>query len=319
MVSDRKACERVHLIPVFLLVVICSQFACAQEVVVRGDSAGGTFPLAAHPDTATAVQDEYLPAWYAMFTNIPGNWARYAGMTFREEKLPAIVGMTVLTAGLIATDEETWRLSDRWYKASHTAKELSDFFEYLGDGRPQFGLAAGFALYGFAAGDRRALRTASQTVEAILSCGVVIQALKHMTGRESPFLSTRTGGRWDFFPNQIEYHRHVPQYDAYPSGHIATALATVTVVAENYPELWWVRPVGYVIVGLIGVSMANTGIHWYSDYPLGLALGYGFGMLAAHPEATAGLENISPTHGAHMTLAPLITREGAGLGMKLSF
>ena len=30
--------------------------------------------------------------------------------------------------------------------------------------------------------------------------------------------------------------------------------------------------------------MVNIGIHWYSDYPLGLALGYTFGMIAAHPE-----------------------------------
>jgi membrane-associated PAP2 superfamily phosphatase len=318
-VIECKACERVHLFPVLLLIVICSYGASAQTVVLRGDTAAGVIHVAALQNNASTVQDEYLPSWYAMFTNIPGNWARYAGMTFREETIPAMVGMTVLTGGLFATDQETWRLSDRLYKGSHAAKQLSDFFEYLGDGKPQFGLAAGFAVYGFAAGDRRALRTASQTVEAILSCGVVIQALKHITGRESPFLSTRTGGRWDFFPNQIEYHKHVPQYDAYPSGHIATALATVTVVAENYPELWWVRPVGYVVVGLIGVSMANTGIHWYSDYPLGLALGYGFGMLAAHPEAMGGLGNLRPAHGAHMTLTPLITQERAGLEMTLSF
>jgi membrane-associated PAP2 superfamily phosphatase len=304
---------------VLLLIVICSYCAPAQTVLLRGDTTAGVIHVAGLQKSATTVQDEYLPAWYAMFTNIPGDWARYAGMTFREETIPAMVGMTVLTGGLFATDQETWRLSDRLYKGSQAAKELSDFFEYLGDGKPQFGLAAGFAVYGFAAGDRRALRTASQTVEAILSCGVVIQALKHITGRESPFLSTRTGGRWDFFPNQIEYHKHVPQYDAYPSGHIATALATVTVVAENYPELWWVRPVGYVVVGLIGVSMANTGIHWYSDYPLGLALGYGFGMLAAHPEAMGGLEKLSPVHGAHMSLVPLITQERAGLEMTLSF
>jgi membrane-associated phospholipid phosphatase len=126
------------------------------------------------------------------------------------------------------------------------------------------------------------------------------------------------GGVWDFFPNQIEYHKHVPSYDAYPSGHIATAMATVTVVAENYPEWKWVRPVGYVIVGLIGVSMANTGIHWYSDFPLGIALGYCFGMIVSHPEGLpieTKAEGDSPT----VSVAPVLDARGRGLGVVMSF
>ncbi len=251
-----------------------------------------------------------------MFTNIPGDWARYGRSTFQLRSIPAIVGMTALTAMLVATDDETWRLSDRLYKSSSFAKETSDFFEYLGDGRPQFGLAAGFAVYGLAAGDKRAIRTGSQVVEAILACGVVVQVIKHTTGRESPIVSTAPGGIWVLFPNQIEYHKHVPQFDAYPSGHIATALATVTVVAENYPEWTWVRPVGYTIVGLIGVAMANTGIHWYSDYPLGLALGYSFGMLAAHPE---GFENSLSSDSPSVSVAPLLTPQGTGVSLSINF
>jgi hypothetical protein len=263
-----------------------------------------------------ASRVEYTPEWHSMFTNIPGDWARFGRSTFQLNSVPAIVGMTALTAMLVASDDETYRLSDRLYKGSSFAKETSDFFEYLGDGRPQFGLAAGFAVYGLALGDKRAVRTASQVVEAIFACGIVVQVLKHTTGRESPLVSTAPGGIWILFPNQIEYHKHVPHYDAYPSGHIATALATVTVVAENYPEWTWVRPVGYTIVGLIGVAMANTGIHWYSDYPLGLALGYSFGMLAAHPE---GFESTSTSVSPSVSVAPLLTRQGTGVSLSINF
>jgi membrane-associated phospholipid phosphatase len=258
---------------------------------------------------------EYVPQWHSMFTNIPGDWARYGRSTFQLSSIPAIVGMTALTAVLVATDDETWRLSDRLYNSSSFAKETSDFFEYLGDGRPQFGLAAGFAVYGLATTDKRAVRTSSQLVEAILACGVVVQVIKHVTGRESPLVSTAPGGIWVLFPNQIEYHKHVPHFDAYPSGHIATALATVTVVAENYPEWTWVRPVGYTIVGLIGVAMANTGIHWYSDYPLGLALGYSFGMLAAHPEGFESSSSDSPS----VSVAPLLSWQGTGISLSINF
>jgi membrane-associated PAP2 superfamily phosphatase len=246
-----------------------------------------------------------------MFTNIPGDWVRYGRTTFRVQNIPAILGMSALTAALIISDDASYRFSDKLYRESPTIKETSDFFEYLGDGRPQFGLAGAFAVYGFIAQDTRALRTASQVVEAILACGVVIQVLKHTTGRESPLVSTSPGGVWRFFPNQIDYHKHVPHYDAYPSGHIATALATVTVVAENYPEWGWVRPVGYPIVALIGIAMANTGIHWYSDYPLGLALGYSFGMLASHPESAT--ENSDSA----VSVLPLLGPYGAGLSIRI--
>jgi membrane-associated phospholipid phosphatase len=263
-------------------------------------------------------REEYLPHWYEMITNIPRDIGQYGEMTFTTSTIPAILGMTAVTAILVATDDATWKASDKWYQSSSVVRSVSDVGVWIGDGRPQFGVAAGFALYGFAAGDRRALRTASQTVEAILACGTVVQVLKHLTGRQSPDVSTSPGGVWTLFPNQIEYHKHVPNYDAFPSGHIATTLATTIVIADNYPEVSWIRPVGYTLCGILAVSMANTGIHWYSDYPLGLALGYSFAMLAAHPEgvdvATAGKKN-----SVKFTIAPRVQSNGAGVQMAVTF
>lgn len=285
--------------------------------VMSGQSADSLGQVPPSQQVASAVPVS-VPApvqWHSMFTRIPGDWARAGRQIFRPSSLSGFLAISGSTGILIATDDATWKWSDRLYQSSTPVQSVSDFFEYLGDGRPQFGLAGAFALYGFVGDDGKALRTGSQLVEAILACGVVIQVLKHTTGRESPIVSTQPGGKWDWLPNQIEYHRHVPKYDAYPSGHIATALATVTVVAENYPEWWWVRPVGYTIVGLIGVSMANTGIHWYSDYPLGLFLGYTFGMIAAHPEQEAASE--SPT--STLSVGPAVLPSGTGIALTYHF
>ena len=103
--------------------------------------------------------------------------------------------------------------------------------------------------------------------------------------RQSIRIISSPTGKWILFPNQIEYAKHVPHYDAFPSGHIATALATLTVIAENYPEKTWIKWVGYPVIGSIAVGLVSTSIHWWSDIPLGMAIGYSFGMLVAHPES----------------------------------
>jgi len=257
-----------------------------------------------------------VPAWYKMFTNIPGDWVEYYKTNFVTEKIPLYAGVAVLTAGLIATDENTWQSSNKIYKQSGFVKRWSDIFVKIGDGRTQFGLAGIYAVYGFIASDKRALRTASQITEAVLASGAVVQVLKHITGRQSPFVSTMPRGRWDFFPNQIQYHKHVPSYDAFPSGHVTTALATVVVIAENYPHLKWISPVGYTLTGLLGISMVNTGIHWYSDYPLAIVLGYTFGMIAAHPEGVSNL--LLGKTGKNIQISPTYITNGFGLGIYYS-
>jgi hypothetical protein len=144
----------------------------------------------------------------------------------------------------------------------------------------------------------------------------VVQVLKHVTGRESPNVRTSPTGIWKPFPSQINYHRHVPNHDAFPSGHICTSLATVIVIAENYPDAKWIRPVGYTLTALVGIGMANNGIHWYSDYPLGLFLGYTFGMLAAHPEGIEG-EGSASMSGRKIVITPILVGDGAGLALTL--
>jgi hypothetical protein len=256
--------------------------------------------------------------WYSMITNIPGDWVRYYNQEFRTSNVPEYVGLSVLTAGLLVTDDATYKVSDRWYKNSRTVTDVSDFFVSLGDGKSQFALGGAFAAYGLINDDHRALRTGSQIVQAVLASGSVVQLLKHITGRESPFTRTSPTGTWRFFPNQLDYLKHVPAYDAFPSGHICTAMATVIVIAENYPETKWIRPVGYVVSGLVGIGMVNRGIHWYSDYPLGLAIGYACGMIAAHPEGIiAGTS--SSENSTHVRVAPSLNEKGVGLSFAIAF
>mgnify|MGYP002030756411 CR=1 FL=1 len=91
--------------------------------------------------------------------------------------------------------------------------------------------------------------------------------------------STDVHDRWELFPNQIEYHKYVSSYDAYPSGHLAVYVGIFTVIAKNYPEYKLIQPAGYTLMTLLGLQMMNNGVHWASDYPLSIAMGYYLGKI----------------------------------------
>jgi membrane-associated phospholipid phosphatase len=269
--------------------------------------------------TYTYYRDNYLPRWYSPVSNLPSNWVRWTKNTFAPANWPVLAGLGALTTILVATDYETWRFTSCHYHKSPMVKKAADILEFMGDGKFQFGIAGLYAVVGLVSNDTRALRTALQITEAILSTGGVVQLLKHVTGRESPFVTTEPTGQWQWFPNQIAYHQHVPHYDAMPSGHIATATTTLIVIAENYPEYKWIRPAGYVLLGAISTALVTTSIHWWSDIPLGIAIGYSFGMIASHPR---GIELNGIGKGgrsANLNILPIFSADTKGLSLSYSF
>ena len=266
------------------LALILSPLAFAGEAATDSVVEAPVVPTDSVPPPLLGPDLTGPPTWHGMVTNLPGDWMKYYRATFREEEIGYYGGIAVVTGVLVATDDRTYQFSKRLNSTYPTVKTLSNFFANdFGDGAAQMTLAAAYAAYGLTFSNDRALRTASQTVQALLSGGLVVQVLKHITGRESPYVSSSPTGIWRFFPNQYYYAKRVPHYDAFPSGHLCTSTSTVIVIAENYPEITWIRPVGYTLLGLIAVSMVDIGIHWYSDYPLALAIGYTFGMIAVHP------------------------------------
>jgi membrane-associated phospholipid phosphatase len=243
--------------------------------------------------SADGIRPLPLPGPVDWITNLPMDWWDWGKNTFQVKWLPLAGVITAATVATVVTDDKTYLPLKDEYNRTPWFREASDYAVWIGDGKFQFGIASAFAVTGFIFNDTVALRTASQITEVILACGGVVQLLKHTTGREAPFTATTPTGRWALFPNQIEYHKHVPHYDAFPSGHLATALATLTVIAENYPQQKWIRWIGYPALGALTVGMVAQGIHWWSDYPLSIALGYSFGMLLSHRDDKEVAEDVS--------------------------
>jgi membrane-associated phospholipid phosphatase len=154
---------------------------------------------------------------------------------------------------------------------------------FLGDGWTHFSIAGGFLLNGYFYEDHdRAWNTGLQIVHGMFISTIFNQALKRSTGRETPSKASEPRGKWRPFPSTAAYNKTQPKYDAFPSGHVMTASLVFTVIAENYPEYkWYTIPVGTVWCTLLALQMMNNGVHWASDYPLGLAMGITFGHFAA--------------------------------------
>ncbi len=222
--------------------------------------------------------------------------------TFQKKNITKISLMTVATALFIAFDQQIFdaaqdfgdkiNLSHNNYQKTMISiggfpifqgpTDLGTALYFLGDGWIHTTICGSYFCYGLIKDDNRALQTASQLAEGLISTLIIHYTLKHITGRESPWVATAPGGVWRLFPDPIEYQKHTPHYDAFPSGHLATAMMTVTVISENYAEYKFIRPLGYTLMTLLSYQMINNGVHWISDYPLALAIGYYFAKSAVN-------------------------------------
>lgn len=305
-------------------------------------------PLQAE-DTQSYKVSDYETYTYARPTGIPfvTNFFKDFGLFYTNyintEHIPYMLGIGVSTAVTIHYDEDlligAQDLGRKWGVASqdHTKtyfkvfnfsvrfpSDLGSTLYFIGDGWTHTSIGAAFLGYGYFGNDYRAWSTAYGIFEGMLTTGATTQFIKHITGRESPAVRTRPRGRWDLFPDQVKYHKDVPAYDAFPSGHLATGTMTLTVIAENYPEyFWFIVPPGVTLLTLLSFQMMNNGVHWFSDYPLAIGLGYGFGQVAVsnyrkierETQANKKRRNIEPIY----TFRPVIAEHGYGVGMSVLF
>ena len=256
--------------------------------------------------------------WYTMFTKVPSDWSLFATRTFRAESIPTIAVVVGVTGALYVIDHNTYRNTHEYERGSRQYRWFTDALISAGDGKYQFGFVGSFALYGLVEDDSRALKTASQMTEAILATGIVVQVLKRIAGRESPIVATEERGALRPFPSLAEYERHQPRYYSFPSGHIATTTAALTVLCENFPEAKWLRPASCILIGAVGGSLVSKGWHWYSDLPVGIVLGYSFGRIASHPEGLDITQSGSDTS-LDISVAPRLMLNGAEVEMTLRF
>lgn len=246
----------------------------------------------------TAKQSYDRPKPFGFVTSLPSDLWQVTKTPFRKENLKwdaAVVGTTAL---LIIFDQKiTDNVNDVLHKASISSnldygngfsiqsgqtnikiikkpRTAGALFYSLGEGWVGVAIGAGFWVEGMINHNNRSRQTASDLMEGFLSSGISSQIIKRITGRESPFVATAPGGVWRPFPSFSEFQNNTEHYDAFPSGHLTTMMTTVSILAENYPECKWIRPIGYSLISLTGLAMVHGKVHWAGDYPLAIAIGY---------------------------------------------
>jgi hypothetical protein len=262
--------------------------------------------FAASTSSSEDIQEPRIPFW-SIITDFPDT--AWYGMKFavRKEQLPmwgVVAGSTVVLYHYdsdilndVQTKGRSWGLGnsvnyDSWLKLGDMTlfsgpKDTAGWLYFLGDGTIPVFLSLGMIGTGYWGDKNRAWNTGLEMGNALIVGGVFDQILKRTIGRESPSFS---GGRdkWRPFPNLKRYARETSRYDAMPSGHIMSATIMFTVLEQEYSEYNYIfYPAEVAWLGVLGFGMVNVGVHWASDYPLGIALGYLFGRSAVaihHPE-----------------------------------
>jgi membrane-associated phospholipid phosphatase len=257
-------------------------------------------PGAAAQDTAVCIPGKpfemqvITPKKWQFITNVPADLLQIARSPFNRSNLTGTALVVASTALLLPFDQKILdgvkQVSDQIHLQPQTdykvlvksgetkiiklPRNINTALYQLGEGGTSMLIGGGLFIYGKLRKDKRALQTASDIAETFITMGITTQVLKRISGRQSPFMRTQPGGAWHPFPSFKEYQQNTSNYDAFPSGHLATMMATVTVLTNNYPEKKWIGILGYSLIGLSGWAMINTEVHWIADYPLALALGY---------------------------------------------
>jgi membrane-associated phospholipid phosphatase len=182
------------------------------------------------------------------------------------------VGSIAITAALLVTDENSYKMIRNAKNNSYVLQKASPIITQLGDGKFSLILFGGFGAYHFLAKDEKAGQTALLGIESFLLSGAAVQILKHTFGRERPSNSSENGGEWNgpFFTHK---NQSIANFDAFPSGHTATIFATATTLSYIYPN-GFVPYAAYGIASLVALSRVSESTHWLSDCFVGGMIGF---------------------------------------------
>ena len=200
----------------------------------------------------------------------------------QSEKQWIMTGAAIgITAALIHVDGEI----DEWARAQKTehkwVNRSSPVITKFGSSWGVFSVIAAGALSA-ACKNEKGLQTSLLATQAMITSGVWVNIIKIFTGRERPIadytFSKTEGGAWygpfSKWDQDLKVRKPVSEFDAFPSGHTATAFSIATVFASQYKDTKAIPIICYSVATLVGISRLTEHEHWASDVFVGGIMGY---------------------------------------------
>ena len=181
----------------------------------------------------------------------------------RDAKFWAIFGTA--TTALIATD----RWSVKQLPNSSSQVSVSTWGSRLGSAYTLMPVSAGFYFIGTGTHKERFRETGLLAFEALISTGLVVEAVKLATDRARPLESDGKGHFLDS-PNG-------PWNSGFPSGHAINTWAMASVVAHQYPHPRIVPILTYCLAATVVVARVGARRHFPGDVVAGSAMGWFIG------------------------------------------
>ncbi len=217
------------------------------------------------------------------FPSLIHNFGEQATAPFRfKTKDWIITGAAIgITAALIYVDNDIddWA---RYKKQKHDwVNKASPFITDFGSNTGIFSVIA-FGSLSAVFKNKKGVQTSLLATQAMITSGVWVRLLKMLSGRERPSaayaFSNLEAGNWfgpfAQFDQDLALKKPGSAFDAFPSGHTATAFSIATVFAEQYKDKKAIPVISYSLATLVGVSRLTEHAHWASDVFVGALLGY---------------------------------------------
>lgn len=263
-----------------LVFLICSSIAYSKNFdLISGEESSAQSPSNFYKqDSVFSFRSPkgYAPSLIKNFGAQPT-----APFRFKAKQWAITGGVIGITLFLIENDGDI----DNW------AKTQKNHYDWINNSSPiitefggnyGIGSACAFGLLSAAFNNEKGIQTSLLATQAMITSGIWVQLIKQVAGRERPRASynqsRREGGYWygpfAQYDQELANKKPGSSFDAFASGHTATAFSIATVFAIQYKNSILIPALSYTAASLVGISRLTEHQHWASDVFCGAVLGY---------------------------------------------
>jgi membrane-associated phospholipid phosphatase len=205
------------------------------------------------------------------------------------------------------------------YKRAQSYRKYQRYFNptiYSG-ATSWFVIATPLLLYGLVEDKPEIVGAAYAVLQSTLIGITYATILKALTGRPGPDPKWYSDMRGQSRTFRFGYLRG-GVFNGWPGGHVLITTATMASLMHYYPDKWWLKVAGFLLIAYTIVGMVMTQGHWMSDNVAGFLMGYAIGSTVGRSYRVLMNGRAGPSAG-EVEFFPSIGPASAGLRISFRF